>query len=185
MQIAIWGSKSPKQKLKLCGGGMTTVNPRLNLLHMWREYLVQPTRQRAFLQAQMPRSRNAAEHLDERLRVRLFDVRPQSCPPRPEHHERELDAYASSPIYLSIGVLLSGRGNSVPGKTECVRFQRRPQPRFRLTRTPTGFVDRGRHAPMMPILYPKWLSHVSTPQHSSTRGCCRFHRHLQSSSRAW
>ncbi len=69
--------------------GMTTGKPRLNLRHMWREYLVQPTRQRACLQAQMPRSRNAAEHLDERFRVRLHHhVRPQSFPARPEHPER-------------------------------------------------------------------------------------------------
>ena len=39
-------------------------------------------------QAQMPRARNAAEHLDERLRVRLHHVRPQSLPTRPGHPER-------------------------------------------------------------------------------------------------
>jgi hypothetical protein len=37
----------------------------------------------------------------------------------------QLAAFTSNPIYLSIGALLSGNGNSVTQITECVHFQRR------------------------------------------------------------
>ncbi len=65
----------------------------------------------------------------------------------------QLDACASNPIYLSIGVLLYERGNSVPGKTECVRFQRRTPISLQADQNPDrAVVDCGRHVPMMPIL---------------------------------
>ena len=49
--------------------------------------------------------RNAAEHLDERLRVRLHDVRPRRFPPGLSTLSVQLDACAASRIYLSTGFL--------------------------------------------------------------------------------
>ncbi len=67
----------------------------------------------------------------------------------------QLEACASSPIYLSVGVLLSGSGNSVPGKTKCVRFPRRTPTSLQADQNPDrAVVDHGRHAPMMLM---RWL----------------------------
>ena len=61
---------------------------------------------------------------------------PSRFPLGPSTTSVQLDACASSPIYLSIGVLLSGSGNSVPGETECVRFQRRTRASLQADQNP-------------------------------------------------
>jgi len=77
-----------------------------------------------------PRSRNAAEPLDERLAFVSTTCDPCRFPPGPSTPSVQLHAWASSPIYVSIGVLLSGNGSSVPGK---------PGPSSRRSRTPCPY----------------------------------------------
>ena len=77
---------------------------------------------------------------------------------------RALVACASKPIYLSIGGLLSGSGTSVTRNTECVRFQRRTPNAFQADQSLRGAtVDRGRHAPMMPIPIDRLTSLIHQP----------------------
>ncbi len=54
--------------------------------------------------------------MTQRPRVRLHHVRAQTLPLEPTIPSVQLDACASSPIYLSIGVLLVLRGGWGPGK---------------------------------------------------------------------
>jgi hypothetical protein len=80
--------------------------------------------------------------------------RTRGIPLGPSTPSVQLDACVSSPIYVFMGVFLSGSGNSVPGKTECVCFQRRTPISFRAPQpSDRTVVDCGRHAPMMPILH--------------------------------
>jgi hypothetical protein len=70
------------------------------------EHLVQPLRQRAFFQADVPGLRDLPDRFDQAPRVRLHRVDPIRFPLGVTTPSVQFDACASSLIYLSMAVFL-------------------------------------------------------------------------------